>query len=58
MTPGFEDLRPVANHTVIVTAFVVLIVCLATLSHLLGRALSLAAVALVRSAYRHSRQGR
>jgi len=43
---------------VIVTAFVVLIVCLATLSHLLGRALSMAAVALVRSAYRHAREGR
>jgi hypothetical protein len=43
---------------VIVTAFLVFIVCLATLSHVLGRGLSSAATALVRSAYRHVRETR
>jgi hypothetical protein len=43
---------------VIVTAFLVFIFCLATLSHLLGRALGSAATTLVRSAYRHARETR
>ena len=42
----------------IVTAFLVFLVCLATLSHLLGRALSSAATTLVRSAYRYAREPR
>ena len=42
----------------IITAFLVLIVCLACLGYTLGRALSAASTVLVRSAYRYARQAR